>query len=206
MLISLYQDEVLINVDELSFGRTLKSKYSWLPKGKSNPVINTIWKWNPIIILGLFSTGKWIWVVLPCNNSTDSFWIFLLILREYAELNWNDAKMPIKIILDNASLHITSRTKQVWSNFKMLMHFLPQYSPHLAPVELIFGAVKNKIRRMKHCLLMILENNREDNYYTDVENIKENCNSKFFEKIYRRDKEGHPWSFSELKWGENTWK
>ena len=58
--------------------------------------------------------------------------------------------MPIKIMLDKASLHLTPRTKQLWSNSKMQMHFLPKYSPHLTPVELIFGAVKNKIRRMKH--------------------------------------------------------
>ena len=34
------------------------------------------------------------------------------------------------------------------------MHFLSQYLPHLAPVELIFGAIKNKIRRMKHCTIV----------------------------------------------------
>ena len=41
MLRALKDDELLINVDESSYSRSIKRDYSWLPKGISSPIINT---------------------------------------------------------------------------------------------------------------------------------------------------------------------
>ena len=51
-----------------------------------------------------------------------------------------------KIVVDNASIHLTALTKRVWSYLKLEINALPAYNPQLAPVELVFGISKKKIQ------------------------------------------------------------
>ena len=50
-----------------------------------------------------------------------------------------------RILLDNASIHLSGFTKRITKKLVARMMFLPQYSPQLAPVELVFGILKRKI-------------------------------------------------------------
>ena len=59
MLESLYEDVLLINVDESCYSRSIKTSYSWLPKGVSSPIINTNHAGQATLILGLWSNGEW---------------------------------------------------------------------------------------------------------------------------------------------------
>ena len=44
LLRMIHREELIFNVDEWSFTRSLKSNYSWLPIGKSSSLINDVWR------------------------------------------------------------------------------------------------------------------------------------------------------------------
>ena len=46
----------------------------------------------------------------------------------------------------NARIHHTLKVKQIAYLKNFEMYYLPQYSPDLAPVELVFGLIKRKLR------------------------------------------------------------
>ena len=48
--------------------------------------------------------------------------------------------------MDNASIHTSDKTKKLLALFEYEVKFLPPYTPKLAPVELFFNIIKQKIR------------------------------------------------------------
>ena len=146
ILTAIYHKEFIINVDGSSFSRSVRNNYSWLPKGKSFPILNTLWKGSSNILLALSIDGAWFWMILNESNTHFTFWVFLFFLQNYIKFGWGDAKFPIKVMLDNASIHQTSQTMKLAQFLEMELHYLPQYWPHLTPIELIFGALIKKLQ------------------------------------------------------------
>ena len=54
-----------------------------------------------------------------------------------------------ELLLDNASIHLSATTRHFTKRLEMQMRFLTPYSPKLAPVEIVFGMLKNKLRAKK---------------------------------------------------------
>ena len=50
------------------------------------------------------------------------------------------------IILDNCAIHRSQATKNAFRETKIELWVLPQYSPSLAPVEMIFAQLKKFMR------------------------------------------------------------
>ena len=48
---------------------------------------------------------------------------------------------------NNASIHTSNKTLKTMEHLSINCQFLPAYSPSLAPVELFFRIVKNKLRK-----------------------------------------------------------
>ena len=142
--------DIIINIDESSFDRSLRQNYSWLPKGESNFIINDVYKGKTTLIVGTWNSGQWIEIMTPGTVDSKIFCIFLMILELVVKnLKYNDKEMPI-VLLDNAKTHWSNYTKKVWRELIFETRFLPPYWPELAPVEQIFGAVKNKLRRVEN--------------------------------------------------------
>ena len=150
MLSEIYQEKFIVNIDGWSFGRSLKFNYSWLPKGKGSSIINTTWKGTTNMILGLTIDGQWLWIMLDWMNNKYTFWIYLFILKRYIELVWRISSTSIKVMLDNASIHLTNEVKRISKHLSFGLQYLPPYCPHLAPIELIFGVVKRRISNQKN--------------------------------------------------------
>ncbi len=51
------------------------------------------------------------------------------------------------IIIDNASWHIESNLQDLYDDARVLLRFLPPYSPDFNPIESSFGDIKAFIRR-----------------------------------------------------------
>ena len=89
------------------------------------------------------------------NNDSWNCWLKNLLHIYYdfrvscEELEINDKEMPI-VLLDNAKTHWSNYTKKMWRELIFETRFLPPYWPELAPVEQIFGAVKNRLRRVEN--------------------------------------------------------
>ena len=54
-----------------------------------------------------------------------------------------------ELILDNAFIHLSAVTKRITRKLGLRMWLLPQYSLNLAPVEIVFGMLKSKLRMKK---------------------------------------------------------
>ena len=100
-------------------------------------------------------------------------------LQNYIKFGWGYAKFPIKVILDNASIHQASQTMKLAQFLKMELHYLPPYWLHLAPIEQIFGALKKRITVMRsECVFWLFKTMwQETNYWrTEIDkkrNMKE---------------------------------
>ena len=46
------------------------------------------------------------------------------------------------MMLDNACIHKTAKALQAFQDKGYVVHFLPAYSPQYAPIELVFGRLK----------------------------------------------------------------
>ena len=113
------------------------------------PILNILWKGSANILLALSVDGAWFWMILNESNTHFTFWIFLFFLQNYVRLVWRNINFPIKTMLDNASIHLTRQTMNLAQYLKMELHYLLPYWPHLAPIELIFGALKKRITALK---------------------------------------------------------
>ena len=140
----------IINVDEAWYNRTVKQNYSWLPKGRSERIINDRWQGRAITIFALMSSGDWVALIGNKTTNSDSFIRFLFILKKFTEISLMLEEEPITITLDNASIHLTNKTKWAAEVLKLRLFLLPPYSPMLAPVEWVFGTSKRIISTAKN--------------------------------------------------------
>ena len=134
-----------MNVDECSFSKSLRTHYSWLPKGKGAPIINTNCKGNANVIFAFGCDGEWIWAIYNNSSTAERFSQFLMILKAYALFVLDRTEDELKIILDNATIHVATKTKRSAFYLELEVHWLPQYSLELAPVELVFGMAKRRL-------------------------------------------------------------
>jgi hypothetical protein len=51
------------------------------------------------------------------------------------------------ILLDNASIHHVEEVQALCDEARVLLEFLPPYSPECAPVEMVFGNLKSWMKR-----------------------------------------------------------
>ena len=141
--------KIFINVDESSFTKSVKSNYSWLPVGESHPIVNTLGTGRAVVLFALISNGDWFWFISKRTTNSEVFWNFIILLAKYIELWMDFSASESKLILDNASIHLSTVTKQITRKLGFRMWLLPQYSPNLAPVEIVFGMLKSKLRMKK---------------------------------------------------------
>ena len=142
MLEAIYNGQCQINVDEDSYSRSVKTAYSWLPCGKSNPIVNSRFQGSANIIFALWVDGEWVWLISNETTTAIKFARFMLLLRKFIEfVIWVDPT-TIRVWLDNAPLHSSQIVRRAAHNLEMPLYFLPPYSHCLAPVEWIFGMSK----------------------------------------------------------------
>ena len=89
-----------------------------------------------------------IYIILDDNGKENNYWDFNCILK-YAIGDTNMIEESNYIILwDNASIHRSNLALKTAKNLNLNIHFLPSYSPFLAPVELFFKILKSKVRKL----------------------------------------------------------
>ena len=148
--INLWKSNYLyINIDEVLFSNKTKFNYSWLNRGASGSLQNTIFKGSKSIIAAISSTGKWLISELNCKNNSDFFIKFLHKLERWVVF---DLKMKLNdtiIIMDNSSIHKSWKTLDFIRKSNAIYSFLPAYAPELAPIELFFNTIKRRLTMNK---------------------------------------------------------
>ena len=145
MLMALYKDKLIVNIDESWFDRSARTEYIWLPIAKSSPILNSSWTGSATWIFGLFSDGRWVSILKNGTTKAMDFWLFLLILKQYLRVSNIWPVREVILTLENASIHVSTLSKRWASFFELEMNLLPPYCLHLAPVEMVFAIVKKAI-------------------------------------------------------------
>ena len=85
LLSEIYDDTLIINIDENSFSRSVKSNYSWLPIRQSSDIINVSSQGRISLTWGLMINGHWIWLMSQDTTTIQEFCVFLHILRMFVD-------------------------------------------------------------------------------------------------------------------------
>jgi transposase len=72
--------------------------------------------------------------------------MFIALLVKALEDVKIDAKNRVIFMQDNAIIHLSKITKAFVTSKDLRLYCLPQYTPTLALVELVFGIIKRKIK------------------------------------------------------------
>ena len=52
-MLAIHKKNSIVNIDESSFNRSVRSHYSWLLRGSSHPILNTFLTERATVIFGL---------------------------------------------------------------------------------------------------------------------------------------------------------
>ena len=139
----------IVNIDESSLSRLTKTDYTWGIKGVPVVTKNVRFIGSLNIITAISTSGYSYSTILTETTNSKIFIQFLKQLVNNLKLNEKVKETEILIVMDNSQVHqskIVIEHLQLWG-VKYL--FLPSYSPELAPVELFFGILKQRILRTK---------------------------------------------------------
>ena len=145
-LLDICKENTLLILMNQVFNRSLKNNYSWLPIGIPSSIININSKGRWSIIAAIWSDGEFIIQIVNSTTNSEIFQEFICILNYALKFVMKSETKNIYFIMDNATIHTCEKTKKLFTKFKNIVKYLPPYSPKLAPVELFFNIVKQKIR------------------------------------------------------------
>ena len=99
------------------------------------------------MISAILTNGEFICSIIDETGNTKKFWDFMWILKYAIESTAMKPYNKCIYIMDNASIHHSYSTLEVFKKLNLWIMYLPAYSPELAAIELLFRLIKNKIRR-----------------------------------------------------------
>ena len=86
----IYNNKLIININEAGFGRSVKENYSWLQKGKSCAIVNDVFHGRANLILGVSQTGDFFEMITNKTVKTENYWLYLIVLTKalkYSKIN-----------------------------------------------------------------------------------------------------------------------
>ena len=136
VLADILNSKLIINIDECVFNRDLKKQYSWLPKGITSPIINTIATGRCWMITAIWSNGEFLSLIVNNTGNSSKFCDFLWIIKYAMGFTKMSLNRSCLLILDNATTHYSDQTTKTLKRLWFCTMYLLAYSPILAPVEL----------------------------------------------------------------------
>ena len=138
-LIDLYKSGYidLFFADESGFNMNAYVPYGWQPKGQHIEI--TPAKTKSLQVFGLMSLNNQ-FDGYSCQGSVNSEVIMAFLDDFHTRI-----KQPTVVVLDNAPVHHSAKfeTKiEKWKEEDLYIFFLPKYSPHLNPIEILWRKMK----------------------------------------------------------------
>ena len=129
-----------------SFDRSAKQNYSWLPIRQNWSILHEPIEGKWSLILTSFSNGEWFAFLKKATINSKFFLLFLEILESLILSN-RDNSIEKYLLLDNASIHASKLFKMILGSSQLEVRFLTVYTPELTLIELVFRAVKAKLKK-----------------------------------------------------------
>lgn len=138
-LIKLYQSGYLdlYFADESGFNLQGYVPYGWQPKGEYIEITPS--KTKGTQIFGLMNLNNEL-EAYSCKGSMNSDTVIAFIDDFHSTMN-----QPTAIVIDNAPIHHSKKFHakvQQWKQEDLYIFFLPKYSPHLNPIEILWRMIK----------------------------------------------------------------
>ena len=138
-LINLYQAGYieLYFADESGFNLEGYVPYGWQPKGEYIEITPS--KTKGTQIFGLMNLNNDL-EAYSCQGSMNSDTVIAFIDDFHTRI-----KQPTAIVIDNAPIHRSKKFEakiESWKEEDLYIFFLPKYSPHLNPIEILWRMIK----------------------------------------------------------------
>jgi transposase len=123
--------------DETNFSMTPNVPYGWLKEGKQCGIPSD--PHRVLNVFGLMSLGNQM-CSYPTKGTIDANYI-IRCLDDFAAT----IKRPTVVVLDNAAWHTAQAVQEKWQQWQdrgLFIWYLPTYSPHLNPIEILWRKMK----------------------------------------------------------------
>jgi len=139
-LLELSTDTILLSQDESRFASESNHITSWSSKGI--PISYSGYRYGTSLnCFGSFNlhTGHLISSFHDTGNALTTVEHFKIVRKYYGD-------KPIAYFIDNASWHKTKKVREYCDKNKIMLLFLPPYSPEFNPIERVWGFLKSKVK------------------------------------------------------------
>ena len=138
-LIELYKSGYidLFFADESGFNMTGYIPYGWQPKGEHIEITPS--KTQSLQLFGLMSLNNRL-DAYSCKGSINSAVVMAFLDDFHTRIT-----QPTVVVLDNAPVHHSTEFEdkiESWKQDDLYIFFLPRYSPHLNPIEILWRKLK----------------------------------------------------------------
>lgn len=134
--------ENLVYIDESGIDLNMAQERAWARRGEEIPAKKSGKYYLRTNILAALVNNK---SIAPftfhrsCNTELFNSWVEHFLIKEL--------KPGQTVIMDNASFHKSTKTKELIESVECKLLFLPPYSPDLNPIEKFWANMKRWIRR-----------------------------------------------------------
>ena len=136
---------LLINIDESSINRNVKSVYSWGVKGLPIESQNSVFAGSVSLIMAICSNGAWISKVINKTIDSENFIWFIKVMISWLQSDNYFENSQIILLLDNWAIHKSNQVAALFQKVNFIILYIPAYSPDFAPVEMCFSLIKRKL-------------------------------------------------------------
>ena len=175
------EDTLVINIDETSINRHIKTSYSWSKKGIPYEAKNSPFSGSMNWIMAILWNENWFSMLSNKTSNSDKFLQFLFRLNYWLSQNNRFEKKDILVILDNWSMHETVEVVQKILGINWNVIFLPAYTPQFAPIEMWFSKIKGNLRQLYNRKIVKLSLKSS---YNDVFNTMKHIKSEYIRLLF----------------------
>jgi transposase len=127
--------------DEVGFSQQPYLPYGWQKKGATGSIFAPR-RGKRLNVFGLMSLDNCLRVYPSEENLTAEF-----IVDSLNDFLGKAHGLPVVVVMDNGPIHHAQVVKQKiseWEEKGLFLFFLPTYSPHLNPIEILWRFIKYK--------------------------------------------------------------
>ena len=176
---------LIANIDESTINRNSKNLYSWSKKGAPSEFRTMPFVGSVNLVLTIFSNGSWFWLISNKTMNSIRFSEYIKKLNEWILSISKFENKEIILMLDNWSVHRSKENQKLYEHLGHQVVFYPPYSPQLAPVEMWFNFIKQKLKaKMKHQVLNLSNRFSHDIVLQSIRDLDKAIVRNWFKEFY----------------------
>ena len=117
---------LLINIDESSINRNVKSVYSWGVKGLPIESQNSVFAGSVSLIMAICTNGAWISKIINETIDSENFiWFIKVMISWLQSHNYFEHSQIIILLLDNCAIHKSNQVAALFQRVNFIILYIP---------------------------------------------------------------------------------